>query len=167
MRRTTWTLAVVAVVTLGLGCELAPGKPFSWRSTINTQFPIGDGEDREIGYWHFADPFEFRPGAVSLKMSYRADQTQGPTSPDGLAFRFRVYDPSFTNVKFQYDLDTAGKMKQKGCCAYNVSFKGKDGAFPGWNVEGGDNLVWSVVPTGGTLPSGVGLGINYVYTVAR
>jgi hypothetical protein len=32
------------------------------------------------------------------------------------------------------------------------------------NVDAGDNLVWSVLPHGGTLPSGVALGINYVYT---
>lgn len=159
-------LVAMAAALMGLGCEITPGKSFTWRSTINTQFNVGDGEDRELGYWHFADSFEFNPGRVSLKLGYRADQSQGPSTPSALTWRFRVYDPTFTNLKFTYDFDTVGKMKQRGCCSYAVSFKGRDDGFPGWNADAGDNLVWSVQPSGGMLPTGVGLSVNYVYAAA-
>ena len=161
-----WRTIVVAAIVgmLVLGCKFEPGKRVTWTSTVDTQFSIGDGEDRPIGYWHFEDAFEVNPGSVALKLNYRADRTIAPSSPTGLTWRLSVYDPTFQTMKFQYDLDTTGKMKQSGCCNYKVSFKGSDGAFPGWNVDAGDNLVWSVLPHGGTLPSGVALGINYVYT---
>ena len=146
-----------------IGCQFEPGKKVTWTSTIDTQFGIAAGEDRRIGYWHFDDAFELNPGAVSLKLNYRADQAAGPLTPSTLTWRLSVYDSTLKTVKFQYDLDTAGKMKQSGCCAYKVSFKGGDD-FPGWNVAAGDNLVWSIAPQGGSLPSGVALGIRYAYT---
>jgi hypothetical protein len=166
MGRTTWTWVAgvaAAVAMLGLGCKFEPGKKFSWTSTIDTQFSIPDGKDRQIGYYHFNDPFEVNPGSVSLKLGYRADQAAGPLTPSTLTWRLSLYDSTFTTMKFQYDLSTTGKMKQSGCCAYKVSFKGSDD-FPGWNVAAGDNLLWSIVPQGGTLPSGVALGIKYTYT---
>lgn len=149
---------------LAIGCRFEPGKKFSWSSTIETQFDIFAGEDRQIGYYHFNDPFELDSGKVSLKLGYRADQSQGPSTPTGLTWRLRLYDSTFTTMKFQYDLNAAGKMKQSGCCAYKVSFKGSDAGFTGWNVAAGDNLLWSVIPSGGTLPTGVSLGIRYSYT---
>src|SRR5262249_29465884 len=163
--RGAWVVVTVAALTIGaFACRFLPGKTMSWTSTIETEFPIDVGEDRELGYWHFNDDFQLSPGAVSLKLNYKATQAQGPTSPTGLTWRLRVFDPTFKTVKFQYDLDTTGKMKQQGCCAYRISFKGSDKGFAGWNATAGDSLSWSVVPQGGTLPSGVDLGIKYAYT---
>ena len=158
--------AAAAVGVLTTSCQFESGKRVTWTSTIDTQFSITSGEDREIGHWHFDDPFEVNPGSVSLKLNYRANQAQGPLTASTLTWRLRVYDSTFSTMKFQYDLDTTGKMKQMGCCAYKVAFKGSDASFPGWNMAASDNLVWSVVPLGGTLPSGVALGIRYAY-VAR
>lgn len=162
--RGSWMMVVVVGLLAAGACRFVPGKPLSWTSTIETQFPIETGEDREIGYWHFDDAFEINPGKVSLKLNYRADQAQGALSPTGITWRLRVFDPSFQTTKFQYDLNTTGKMKQLGCCAYRVSFKGSDPAFAGWNIAAGDSISWSIVPQGGTLPSGVDMGIKYVYT---
>ena len=86
MRRTMWmrVAAMVGVVlAAALGCQFEPGKKVSWTSTIDTQFSIGDGEDRQIGYYHFNDAFEVNPGAVSLKLGYRADVAREVTSPAG------------------------------------------------------------------------------------
>jgi hypothetical protein len=166
MGRTTWKRVagvVVVALVVAFGCKFEPGKKVTWTSTIDTQFSIGDGEDRAIGYYHFNDAFEVNPGSVSLKLGYRANQTEGPSTPTNLTWRFSVYDSTFATMKFQYDLPVTGKMKQKGCCAYNVSFKG-NADFPGWNVDAGDNLQWSVLPQGGFLPSGIALGIKYAYT---
>lgn len=164
-RTTSAALAgfVVAIGAFGFGCRFEPGKPFSWSSTIRTQFAIGDGEDRQIGYYHFNDPFELSSGDVSLRMNYKADQAAGPLTPSALTLRLSLYDSTFSTMRFQYDLRTEGKMKQAGCCAYKVSFKGKDDGFSAWNVAAGDNLVWSVAPEGGILPNDVAIALRYTY----
>lgn len=169
MTTATWkrvVLVLIGALVLPLGCKLDAGKKFTWSSTIDTEYDIGDGEDRQVGYWHFDDPFELTPGNVALKFNYRVNQAGSALAPDTLGLHFRVYDSTFSQMKFEYQIDTAGKMKQAGCCAYKLSFKGADD-FPGWNISAGDNLTWSVLPKGGSLPTGTSLGINYVYTTRR
>ena len=107
---TRWTFGAMAVAgLLAIGCQFEPGKKVTWTSTIDTQFGIAAGEDRRIGYSHFDDAFELNPGAVSLKLNHRADQAAGPLTPSTLTWRLSVYDSTLKTVKFQYDLDTAGR----------------------------------------------------------
>jgi hypothetical protein len=151
-----------AVVALGVACRFTPGKPYSWRSSIDTEFDIDDGADRQVGLWQFQDPFELSSGKVALKFSYHIPKSDAGFVPNTFTWHLRLYDETLTTMKFQYDLSTTGKMKPGGG-GYKVSFKGKDSGFTGWNVSPHDNLVWSLEPQGGSLRSGTSLGIQYTY----
>ena len=156
--------ALCALFLLFPACRFEPGKPFTWTSTVETEFQINAGEEHALGAWQVADPFELGPGTTSLKFKYRVPSSEMALIPPDLTWKLRVYDQTFSTMRFEYSLDLPGKMKPTGGgSAYNLTYQVKKQSFPGWNLNQYDNVVYLLQPSGGAITSGKQIFGQYVY----
>lgn len=166
MMRSRWSVPMVAAV-LGLAvllpsCDFAPGKPFTWKSTIDTEFDIPGDADRPIGAYQFYDPFELHPGTVGLKLTTRVSKAQIGSMPQSLQWTWNHYDPTKTTILDTYSLTAPLKMRPAGG-GYGVSYTLKPQTFPGFTLGQDDYLQMNLKPIGGSLPTGLRLGVSYAY----
>lgn len=166
MTRFRWSVPMVAAV-LGLGlllvsCDFTPGKPFTWRASIDTQFDIPVDTDRPIGAYQFYDPFELGPGKVGAKFTTRVSKAQIGSMPQSLQWTWNLYDPTKTTILDSYSMTANLKMRPAGG-GYGVSYVYKPQTFPGFTIGQDDYLQMNLKPIGGSLPTGLHLGVSYSY----
>jgi len=164
--RSRWSVPMVATfVVLGLlltSCRLTPDKPFTWKSSIDTEFDIPVDQDFPIGAYQFYQPFDLLPGKVGAKFSTRVSKLEIGSVPQSLTWTWNLYDPTKTTILDSYSMTANLKMRPAGS-GYAISYVYKPQSFPGFTIGQDDYLQMNVKPTGGTLGTGWHLGVSYSY----
>ncbi len=166
MMRSRWSSLVVAAV-IGLAillpsCRLTPGKPFTWKSSIDTEFDIPVDTDFAVGAYQFNEAFDLLPGKVGGKFSTHVSKAQVGSLPQSLTWTWNHYDPTRTNLLDTYSMTANLKMRPAGV-DYAISYTYKPTLFQGSSFGQNDYLQMNVKPSGGFLPTGLHLGVSYAY----
>ena len=152
MRDTLVRLTLLLSVVLG-GCDLEAGKPFSWKSTINTEFDIPSGSRFAFGSYQFGSDFQIGSGSFTGKMQTVVPRAQVGTVPQRIGLSFQQYDSAMLNMKASYDLIAPLKMRPSGA-GYKLTYKFNDGTFPALSFAPFDVVQMNIQPIGGTIGTG-------------
>lgn len=166
MTRMTGRTAVVFATCAGLltvlaGCRF--DKPFTWKSTVETEFDVPANDHFVVGAYQFGAPFELGMGTIGGKLTTRVTKAQVGTVPQSLDWTMTWYDPTRTTVLGTYTMTAPLKMRPHGGSSYDLSYVYKPTQFAGFNIGANDYLQMELNPVGGTIGTGWKVGVGYTF----
>ncbi|HLK11012.1 MAG TPA: hypothetical protein VKW76_06495 [Candidatus Binatia bacterium] len=161
-RLTTMLGALAALALVLPSCRLVPGKPFTSRLAIETEFDIPADEDFAFGAYRFNEDFQLPPGTMGAKITTLVPASTIGSVPQSLRWTATWYDPTFTTVLGTYAMTANRKMTRIGH-DYRIVYDFKPSVFPGYRLSQNDSVQMSIRPIGGKISTGWNLGLSFGY----
>lgn len=160
-----WSRALAGVLVLSAlgGCDLAPGKPFSWKSTVNTEFIIPSGDRLNFAYYQFGEAFQIGSGTLRGKMQINVPGSVIGTVPRQIGLDFDQFGQQGQTPITSYRLTAPLKMRPLGN-GYQLTYKFTDRSVPAFNLAQFDYIRVGVQPDGGSIGKGWQVYGAYAFT---
>lgn len=154
-----WVTAGLLLVVAG--CDFERGKKLTYAGTINTEQSIADAQDFVYGAYQFGTAFQVPPGGIKASFATHVSRTQVTTLPRTLTWTIVQTDQQGT-PRTSYQIPFMLKMHPAGG-GYAVTYLAKEKSIPAFTLQQYDLFQMHLQPQGGTLPTGLKLGVKLAY----
>jgi hypothetical protein len=146
---------VAAALVVSSACKLAPGKPFTWKSTVSTEFTVSDNQQLTLFTYQFGAPFQIGASAFKGKLQITVPRAEIASVPKQMDLSFVEFQGGShgTTPVAAYTLSAALKMKPIGS-DYRVSYTFNDRSVPAFDFTPIDYLEVDLKPSGGAIGPG-------------